>query len=77
MARGIRITRQAKFRYEDVHEWKDGNLLSIPMGPRTHVPVPGGEYDMDAVFEGVISITPITLERTDMEVYNKLRQLNQ
>ena len=69
----IRITRQGKFRYGDVHQKKGEELVSIPLGPRLHEPVPGGEYDIDAVFEGVISITPITLERTNLDVYSKLR----
>ena len=71
----IRITRQGRYRYGDAHQ-KAGDLVSIPLGPRLHEPVPGGEYDMDAVFEGVISVTPVTLERTNLDVYSKLRQLN-
>ena len=71
----IRITRQGKFRYGDAHEKAGAELVSIPLGPRLYEPVPGGEYDIDAVMEGIISITPVTLERTNLEVYGKLCNL--
>ena len=71
----IRITRQGKFRYGDAHEKAGAELVSIPLGPRLYEPVPGGEYDIDAVMEGIISITPVTLERTNLEVYGKLCDL--
>lgn len=70
----IRVTRQGKFRYEDVFTEEAPGKVAIPLGPRVYDGAGNGEYDIDAMMAGDISITPITLERTQMDVYWKLRE---
>lgn len=70
----IRVTRQGKFHYEDVFTEKESNKFAIPLGKRIYDESGNGEYDIDAITAGDISISPLTLERTDLEVYRRIRE---
>ena len=49
-------------------------MFAIPLGKRIYDESGNGEYDIDAITAGDISISPLTLERTDLEVYRKIRE---
>lgn len=74
--KGIKITRQGMYEYVDCFVPLEGNMVKASIGERSYDGSGKGEYDIDAVQDGLISITPMTVERTDVEVYRKLRELN-
>lgn len=69
-AKDIRITRQGGPYYSDDFDIRDG--LCAPCGKCVFVPSGDLSLDTDAVISGHISITPLTVLRTDMEVYRRL-----
>lgn len=74
--KGIRITRQGGRYYSDdfVPEEKD---MVRPMGKPVFEPSNSEELDTDAVlFYKYISISPMTVNRTHMDVFQELRKLN-
>lgn len=68
----IHITRQGGAYYSDRFEPQENDLYR-PMGHCVHQN--GGDLtlDTDCVVSGHISITPMTINRTDMDIYNCLR----
>ena len=66
----ILITRQGGPYYSDDFLIKDG--LCTPQGKCVYVPTEDMSLDTNAVMGGHISITPLTVIRTDMDVYRKL-----
>ncbi len=70
---GIRITRQGGPYYTDDFAPRE-NHMYMPIGRCIHEN--GGDLtlDTDCVVSGYVSITPMTLSRTDMEVFNLLTQ---
>jgi len=67
----IRITHQGSAYYSDEFEYV-GNNMYMPCGVCVHKDTGNLTLDTDAVINGYISITPISISRTNMEVYNKL-----
>ena len=74
-AKGIRITRQGGHFYSDdfVHE---GNDMYMPHGKCVYENQNDLTLDTDCVMNGYISIMPLTIDRADPAVYQKLLYLN-
>jgi broad specificity polyphosphatase/5'/3'-nucleotidase SurE len=73
--KGIRITRQGGPMYSD--EFPDiGNDMVMPTGIYVYQNRNDFTLDTDAALHGYISITPMSLERTALDVYNQLSKLN-
>lgn len=73
-SRGIRITRQGGVFYTDGFEYR-GNDRYIQVGDPYQKEVLDIAYDTDAIWEKYISISPLTIERTDMNVFAALQGL--
>ena len=69
--KGICITRQGGPYYTDDFDPREGNLY-MPVGRCIHENKGDLTVDTDCVVSGYISITPMTLTRTDMAVFNLL-----
>lgn len=74
-AKGIRITRQGGPYYSDEFI-PCGDNLYMPTGTLVYINTHNPDIDTDAVTDGYISITPLTLCRTSEEAYNTLKKLN-
>ncbi len=74
-AKDIRITRQGSAYYSDDFE-KCGENLYRQVGVMVYEDKNDIRYDTDAVTRGYISITPMSNERTDLDVFNALLPLN-
>ena len=72
--KGIRITRQGGPYFSDDFPYI-GNDLYKPMGKPVWQDSDNDELDTDATLHGYITITPMTINRTDWEVYRRLNQL--
>lgn len=66
----IRITHQGGAYYSD--DFLIENGLCTPQGKCVFVPTEDMTLDTNAVMSGHISITPLTVVRTDMDIYRKL-----
>ncbi len=73
--RGIRITRQGGPYYSDKFPWVGPDLVKA-QGRCVHVDQGDMTLDTDAVLHGYISISPLTINRVDMAVYETLKELN-
>lgn len=74
-ASGILITRQGVSRYVDSFPPLGNDMYETSLRSVCDPDMPVC-YDVAAVRQGYISITPLTLERTDMAVYEQLKGLN-
>jgi 5'-nucleotidase len=75
-AGSIRITRQGGPYYSDEFINLENSMVS-PHGIEVFVPCGNMEIDTDAVLCGkLISIMPLTLEKTDLQVFGDLKYLN-
>ena len=73
--KGVKITRQGGPYYSDDFELrKDG--MCVPNGVCVYKPTGDLTVDTDAVVEGYVSITPLTNNMTDLELFRKLSALN-
>ena len=74
-AKGIRITRQGGHFYSDdfVHQ---GNDMYMPCGKCVYENQNDLTLDTDCVMNGYISIMPLTINRADPAVLEKLQNLN-
>lgn len=72
----IRITRQGGIYYSD--DFKPvGNDLYEPCGKDVFCPTGNSDLDADAVLiDRVISVMPLSVDRTALEIYGKLKELN-
>ena len=72
--KGIRITRQGGHFYSDdfIHE---GNDMYMPHGKCVYVNHSDLTLDSDCVMSGYISIMPMTIDRADPAVYDKIKHL--
>lgn len=70
LACDIRITRQGGPYYSD--DFRIEGELCTPCGKCVFVPTDDLTLDTNAVISGHISITPLTVLRTDMDVFRKL-----
>ena len=73
MPKGVQITRQGGPYYTDDFDPRDDNMY-MPVGRCVHENGGDLSLDTDCVVSGYISITPMTLSRTDMTVYNLLTE---
>lgn len=74
--RGFRITRQGGPYYSDDFIPQENNIV-LPRGKDVFEPGGSMDIDTDAVLlGGYISVMPLTLERTDMRIFETLHQLN-
>ncbi len=73
--KGIRITRQGGPIYSDTFP-HIGNNLYRPTGKFVYEDRNDMTLDTDAVFHGYISITPMALSRTRLDLYEDLSHLN-
>ena len=69
--KGIRITRQGGPYYTDDFDPRENNLY-MPVGRCIHENTGDLTLDTDCVVSGYISITPMTLARTDMNIFHLL-----
>ena len=71
--KGIHITRQGGPYYTDDFDPREDNLY-MPVGRCVHENGGDLSLDTDCVVSGYVSITPMTLSRTDMAVYKLLTE---
>ena len=71
--KGIHITRQGGPYYTDDFDPREDNLY-MPVGRCIHENKGDLSIDTDCVVSGYISITPMTLSRTDMAVFQLLAE---
>lgn len=71
--KGIHITRQGGPYYTDDFDPREDDLY-MPVGRCIHENTGDLSLDTDCVVSGYISITPMTLSRTDFAVYDLLTQ---
>lgn len=74
-SKGIRITQQGGPLYSDDFP-SIGNNLVMPTGKYVYENRDDMTLDTDATLHGYISITPLTIERTERTVFNALKHLN-
>ena len=74
--KGIRITRQGGPYYSDEFH-PIGNDLHRPVGKSIYVDHHDYAIDTDATLHNYISITPLTLERTNLHAFRHLASLNE
>ena len=75
-AAGFRITRQGGPYFSDDFQPLE-NDMHLPCGKDVFAPSGHYDFDTDAVLVGhLISITPLTIDRTDWAVYDALKELN-
>lgn len=73
--KGIRITRQGGAYYSDEFIPMENDIWR-QVGVFVYKYDGNPELDTDSIMDGYISITPLTLERTHVELYEKLKKLN-
>ena len=73
--KGIRICRQGGHYYSDDF-YPQENDMYLPKGICVYEESDDYTIDTHAALHGYISVSPITIIRTDMEIYNKLTHLN-
>lgn len=74
-AKGIRITRQGGHFYSDDFVCQEDGLY-MPHGKCVYEDRGDLTLDTDCVMHGYISVTPLTVNRVNMEVYRSLSQWN-
>lgn len=75
--KGIRITRQGGPYYSDeFHPSAEGEDLYMAYGFNAYEESHDYEIDTDAALHGYLSISPITIIRTDMALFEELKKLN-
>lgn len=72
---GIRITRQGGPYYSDKFPWVAPDMVKAH-GHCVHVDQKDMTLDTDAALNGYISVSPLTINRVDMAVYERLKALN-
>ena len=73
--KGVKITRQGGPYYSDDFELRDDGMC-VPNGVCVYKATGDLSVDTDAVVEGYISITPLTINMTDLSLFHKLSSLN-
>lgn len=75
--KGIRITRQGGPYFSDDFLPQENDMY-LPQGKCVYAPSGEAELDTDAVLtDHCISIMPLTVQRTDLRVFEELRQLQE
>ena len=75
-SKGIRITRMGGRYYGDEFEPQENNMY-LPIGKDVWKDTGDYSIDTDAALNGYTSILPLTLDRTNMTVFQELAKLNQ
>ncbi|MBQ8653934.1 MAG: 5'/3'-nucleotidase SurE [Clostridia bacterium] len=75
VSKGIRVTRMGGPYYSDDFQQLDGDMWQV-IGKCIYEDSGNDDLDTDAVMHGYISISPLTLDRTDRAVYEQLTHLN-
>lgn len=73
--KGIKITRMGDRYYADEFI-PQGNDLYMPAYKDLRMEATNMEYDVDAVYSGFVSVTPMKLDRTNLNVFDELKALN-
>ena len=73
--KGVKITRQGGPYYSDDFELREDGMC-VPNGVCVYKPTGDLTVDTDAVVEGYISITPLTINMTDVVLFHRLSALN-
>ena len=73
--KGVRITRQGGAYYSDEFIPMENDIWK-QVGVFVYKYDGNPELDTDSVMDGYISITPLTLERTHVDIYDKIKKLN-
>lgn len=71
----IRMTRQGGNYFSDEFFPEENDMIR-PHGKCVYADSGNDELDTDAVMHGMISIMPLTLDRTDLSLHNELKKLN-
>ncbi len=71
---GIQITRQGGIYFDDAFFHKGNDLYAVEGAVAPHLTT-DPSMDIYAVHHGQISITPLTVERTALDVFHKLKSL--
>lgn len=69
----IVLTRQGKTNFDTYFEGKNSNLMQL--GSAHHELDGNSENDVYAIYKHNISITPLTVDRTDVKTYNELKNI--
>ena len=73
--KGIKITRQGGMYYSDGFDNVEGDMYRAA-GKCVYVPSNDLTLDTDATISGYISIMPLTMNVTEMDVFNRLNGQN-
>ena len=73
--KGVKITRQGGPYYSDDFRAEENNMY-LPCGKAVWVDQNDDTLDTDATLHGYITITPLTVNRTHLEVYQQLSAMN-
>ena len=73
-AEGIKVTRQGDRYYQDEFVC-EGNDMYRQLGGCIYIRRDAPDDDTEAVLNGYISITPLTVDRTDNAAYEKIKKL--
>ena len=72
--KGILLTRQGNAFYKDIFKEVESGMF-IACGYSMYQGSKNLDEDLDAIMNGYISITPLTVNRTEMGAYNKLKSI--
>ena len=72
--KGILLTRQGSAFYKDIFKEVESGMY-IACGYSIYQGTKNLDEDLDAIMNGYISITPLTVNRTAMDAYNKLKSI--
>lgn len=72
---GIRITRQGGPYYSDDFHPQEGDYFK-PTGKCVYSDSGNPDLDTDTVMHGVMSVMPLTIDRTNLDVFRELSHLN-
>lgn len=73
--KGIRITRMG-YRYFAYEFLPQGNDMYLPTYKENWTDSDDYSIDTNATFSGYISVSPLTLDRTNITVFEELNKLN-
>ncbi len=73
--KGVKITRQGGPYYSDDFRAEENNMY-LPCGKAVWVDQSDDTLDTDATLHGYITITPLTVNRTHLDVYQQLSAMN-
>lgn len=75
-SKGIRVTRQGGQFYSDAFEYRGDNMY-MQVGAPVHRESCDLTVDIDAVFDGYISVTPMAWQRMDPIAYESIKDMGE